>query len=503
MIHHATPTQKNPMDIVIWHIGGEGDYGPIGDIIKRFGQNVILVLFEARDSAPEFLNERDPAELPVKIVINRCIAERTGPCDFFINKGGLSSSALPPATSALDEHVTYAHCHTWKENTQLEKIVELDAVSIDDLIAEGQVPSPDVLSMDVQGAEFSILKGARKTIQKSVLAVVSEVEFSALYEGQGLFHDQMRLLAEMNFRLADILNVQYFHPGPAIGSGFLTVGEAVFLRGMGAIAEDASSPNSFVRLMKLAAISFGLGRYSYSNQIYRFLIGRYPRQLTELDDHVFKRELSRLHQYVQANLSHYWRDNEFFVRGGAPDGYVRPGHGNVDWRTAVKTPLELWDPLTFGTGGSAELSRHSEILAGKSGREETCLRWHQTQPGTDNPIFCYCLPKLSSFLGQKLTFSFLARSESELDLEVCFKANFGENSPPPFTILRARVGDMWREFEANSTVQPLPADCGSPPGSVSSGTLEVRVMLPPGWTGTMDFARPTLKLPRAAVTGLP
>jgi FkbM family methyltransferase len=445
---------------------------------------------------------------PRKIVINRCIAEKTGPARFYINKGGLSSSALPPAAGALEEHVTYPHCRTWGENTELDRVVDLEAVSIDDLVEGGSVPAPDVLSMDVQGAEFAILKGARQTIRKSVLGVISEVEFSELYEKQGLFHDQMGFLADMNFRLADVLNVQYFHPGPAIGSGFLTVGEAIFLRRMNLIVGEPGRPDLFISLLKLAAISFGLGRYSYAHQIYHELAERHARQLVEVAGHPFDTKLSKLHAYVQENIDQYLRDNEFFVRGGAPNGYLRPGHGNIDWRTAVKVPLELWDPLTFGGGGAAELTRHSETVAmtEESERETQFLRWHQTQSGADNPIFCHSLSRLDALLGQELALSFLARSgtESEIDIEICLKINSAQStgaSLPPFSILRARVGNTWQQFRAAGTVAPLP-DISTSSATIGAGSLEIRVMLPSGWTGFVDFARPTLWLPRAAAMGL-
>jgi FkbM family methyltransferase len=56
--------------------------------------------------------------------------------------------------------------------------VEVDMVTLDGMVAEGKIPVPDMLKIDVEGAEILVLNGARETISsrkpKMVLAVHSD-----------------------------------------------------------------------------------------------------------------------------------------------------------------------------------------------------------------------------------------------------------------------------------------------------------------------------------------
>lgn len=45
--------------------------------------------------------------------------------------------------------------------------IRVDVVSLDELIAEGKIPTPDYIKMDVEGAEVQVLHGAKSLIEKS------------------------------------------------------------------------------------------------------------------------------------------------------------------------------------------------------------------------------------------------------------------------------------------------------------------------------------------------
>jgi FkbM family methyltransferase len=66
------------------------------------------------------------------------------------------------------------------------------------------------LKLDVEGAEFELLKGAREKLQTSVLGVRSEVLFAPVYEGAPLFGDLHRLMLDNGFEL---LNFDYTGAG--------------------------------------------------------------------------------------------------------------------------------------------------------------------------------------------------------------------------------------------------------------------------------------------------
>jgi FkbM family methyltransferase len=85
------------------------------------------------------------------------------------------------------------------------------ARSIDSLFADSPV---HFLKLDVEGAEFELLKGARKQLSSTILGVRSEVLFAPIYEGSPLFGDLHRHMLEHGF---DLLNLDYTGGGSKAG----------------------------------------------------------------------------------------------------------------------------------------------------------------------------------------------------------------------------------------------------------------------------------------------
>lgn len=224
-------SMRDEKQIVIWHVGGQGDYGPIRSIITTMFPNISLVVFEARNDTNDIEQSKKFIENGVQTtIIFKGVDGKIGKnTEFYVNKFPLSSSLLPSSPLTINENCEYPHCHSWGQNTELDHKIMVDTVTLDHILTMGTVPPPDIISIDAQGADFFILQGANKVLD-TALCVVTEIEFFEIYDGQGLFDDQMKLLSEKGYRLHDIVNQQKWHPGPAAGKGFLTVGEAVFMR---------------------------------------------------------------------------------------------------------------------------------------------------------------------------------------------------------------------------------------------------------------------------------
>lgn len=71
---------------------------------------------------------------------------------------------------------------------------------LDDYRMAQQLGWPDLIKLDVQGYELEALKGGQDCLS-SAKAVVVEVSFVEFYEGQALFEDVVRFMAENGFRL--------------------------------------------------------------------------------------------------------------------------------------------------------------------------------------------------------------------------------------------------------------------------------------------------------------
>lgn len=57
----------------------------------------------------------------------------------------------------------------------------------------------ELIKLDTQGTEYEILDGARRTLRERTVAVIAEVEFFQVYEGQRLFSDVECLMREHGF----------------------------------------------------------------------------------------------------------------------------------------------------------------------------------------------------------------------------------------------------------------------------------------------------------------
>lgn len=70
--------------------------------------------------------------------------------------------------------------------------------ALDSFIRAKSLPPPELLKLDVQGYELQVLEGAREAL-RTASAVICEVSFVELYEGQCLFGDVVTFLAGHGF----------------------------------------------------------------------------------------------------------------------------------------------------------------------------------------------------------------------------------------------------------------------------------------------------------------
>lgn len=313
--------------LVIYHVGGDGDYGPAMAVAKQFPGITTVVVFDAREETDDGLQAsitQGALNTPRMIAINRCVDETAGEADFYVNKFPLSSSLLPVSLLGATEDPVYPHCRTWAENAELDHVVRLKTTTIDEVVAAGIAPPPDIISIDAQGAELRILRGAKETVRSHVLAIVSEVEFSEIYAGQSLFDDQMRELSVAGFRLVEIQNSQYWHPGPAMGLGFHTVGEALWFRYCGDFPRAKAPARGAVdyrtlsgpMLTRLATIAYAFGRLSYVTRLLGFVAHSYPEHFGQALHDPNLKPVIRLYEHYVENLVHYRENHQFFIEEG-------------------------------------------------------------------------------------------------------------------------------------------------------------------------------------------
>ena len=254
-----------PRDVCLYHVGGTGGYGPIETILRELPERCILVAVEARqdNGDQEQLLALQQAGIR-SILVNACVGETTGRADFHVGQHPESSSLLYPAGQGEHMGAYLAdNIDLWEEQSRVSHTIPVETKSLFDIVSHVGL-TPEVLSLDAQGAELAIMKGLGPLL-KLVNVVCSEVEFHEIYRGQALFHHQMEFLTGEGFRLVDIYNQQFWHPGPSVGQGLLTVGEALWFRSIESfLTIHQHDPNMVEQGVTLAAIALSYLRASYA-----------------------------------------------------------------------------------------------------------------------------------------------------------------------------------------------------------------------------------------------
>lgn len=86
----------------------------------------------------------------------------------------------------------------------LTEVYDVPIHRLDTLVASNKLPPPDLLKMDVQGAELDVLHGAGKILER-IKVIELEAWLRREYWGlTPLFHEVIEFLADRKFRLVEI-----------------------------------------------------------------------------------------------------------------------------------------------------------------------------------------------------------------------------------------------------------------------------------------------------------
>ena len=127
----------------------------------------------------------------------------TGNGKLHVLKQPSGSSLYPPNEPMLERFSPKSY---WT----LDRIADVPLMTMSDFLDKYRRPLPNLIKLDVQGAELDILKAARPEHWRNLLAVQAEVEFVELYRGQPLFHDVDAFMRSQGFVMFDLLPVRYY-----------------------------------------------------------------------------------------------------------------------------------------------------------------------------------------------------------------------------------------------------------------------------------------------------
>ncbi len=143
--------------------------------------------------------ERNTASFKNITSINKGLSEMEGISKFQTNTSAPTNSIFKTDKSRKN---------VWSEGL-LETIatVEVEMTTLDNFVAAHAIEKIDILKMDVQGAEFMVLNGAKNTFEKGIVNMIyTEIIMLPTYEGQIPFEETVKLIRSFGFELFNFYN---------------------------------------------------------------------------------------------------------------------------------------------------------------------------------------------------------------------------------------------------------------------------------------------------------
>lgn len=120
----------------------------------------------------------------------------TGNASFYATRVSEASSLLPPTEQIIELSSEHKYDH---------ETINVPTMTLDHYCQSNNTPHIDILKLDTQGAELSIMEGAVKLLQEGNISVIySEVIFAETYKGQTSLTDLMSYLEKYNYKVWDI-----------------------------------------------------------------------------------------------------------------------------------------------------------------------------------------------------------------------------------------------------------------------------------------------------------
>lgn len=165
-----------------------------------FAPNLTIYGFDVDEEACEIANQNihsrqvnwEEKHFPV------ALSDSVGEATIFVTKAPMCSSLYPPNEPYLERFLGLS------ELVSLDFSFELETTTLNTFFQTNQLHDIDFLQVDVQGANLNVLEGGSQLLERSILGIQVEVEFSPLYINQPLFADIDRFLRQQGFALFDL-----------------------------------------------------------------------------------------------------------------------------------------------------------------------------------------------------------------------------------------------------------------------------------------------------------
>lgn len=235
-------------------------------------------------------SERESQKLPRERVENIALWDSVGTRPLYVTRDPSNASCLIP-------NIDFFRRFPDQSSVEVVKTLQIETTTLDEYCKVNKTGF-DILKIDVQGGELPILKGAIGQLHESVLAVVAEVAFVKLYQGEALFSEIDQFMRIHGFGMFD-LDIRRWRrkPLPEAFDG-LRVGQTIY--GDVLFMKDPIEHNDLpsgisgkrTKILKLAALAEFFAMPDYALELIEF-----ANRLQLIDN----REKSRLAESLMTN----------------------------------------------------------------------------------------------------------------------------------------------------------------------------------------------------------
>ena len=157
-----------------------------------------IYCFEPFHDNVEILRSRFSLD-PSVHVYECAVSDVNGKKTFYVNENDATSSLLPR---------TKGERRYYSKAADSRCTVEVDALTIDEILQQNGIDHIDILKFDIQGGELMALSGAEKALQESRVSLIyTETLFVPHYEKNPLLLDLWKFLDQYAYTFFDIYDL--------------------------------------------------------------------------------------------------------------------------------------------------------------------------------------------------------------------------------------------------------------------------------------------------------
>lgn len=213
----------------------------------------------------------------------------------------LNLNNSPGTSSVFDANMDFLKQFANSERFLPKNKIEVKTQTIDNLAKNNELGNIDFIKIDVQGAELAILKGGAHYLNKNLIGLEAEVEFSPIYKDQPLFSElEIFVRQALGLELWDIRKSywkykQNHYKNPT--KGRLIFGDALFLRPVSTLDAWLINIEQSVakeKLMMLIVTTMAYGYLDYTDSLINTSFSK--QYLSSKEKEQLIKHLNKLHK---------------------------------------------------------------------------------------------------------------------------------------------------------------------------------------------------------------